>query len=332
MKILVTFPGHLKTVPMGGYACAALARLGNDVSCFNFSLSLKDKLFSILRPQRNKHHFLNNRFMGVVKKQNPCVVIHVFGFDLDQRSSEFLKNSAIKSVCWWINDPFQFKRSLARAVLFDAVFTNAKGCVDRYREEGISHAFWLPTAADPGAHFPVDAEDRYQCDICFVGDWSSDREEWCAYLAERFDVLVVGPWGKKLSLMNPKFRLLDQFFDVKLMRAVFSSAKIVFNLHTWRESSSTGTNPRLFEAAACGAIQLVDNKEEIPDLFKIGEDLLIFEDKDDLRAQAEKILQNPEMAVAMRASARKAALARHTYQHRMSNLLSMIEKLGVYKK
>ncbi|MBC8506776.1 MAG: glycosyltransferase [Chloroflexi bacterium] len=333
MKVLVTYPGHLKTVPMGSYACRALESLGHDISCFNLSPNLSDKIFSfLLFKKKSKHYFLNSRFIRVVKGQMPSAVVHIFGFDLERRASQFLRKNSIKSVCWWINDPFQYRRSLDRADLYDAIFTNAKGCVDKYKSEGIVNVFWLPTAADPQSHYPVDSDSRYDCDICFVGDWSQEREKWCAYLAEKYAVLVVGPWGKKVNKKTLQFRLIDKFFDASLMRAVYSSARIVFNLHTWRNTSNTGTNPRLFEAAACGVVQLVDNKDEIPDLFEIGQELLVFDEKNDLYSQIDTVLANPEVESRMRKSSREAALSRHTYHHRMQAMVAALGQIVVEEK
>jgi len=203
-----------------------------------------------------------------------------------------------------------------------------EGCIDKYISDGVKNVAWLPTAADPKIHHPVKSESKYRCDVCFVGDWSAQREEWCAYLAKKFDVLVVGPWGKKIKDSPAAFRLEDQFFDAGLMRVIFSSARVVFNLHTWRDQSTTGTNPRLFEAASCGAVQIVDNKDEIRDLFKIGRDLLVFENKEDLLLKIEEILASPQRQDQIKVSARKMVIARHTYQHRMQDLLNHIRSFA----
>jgi len=322
MKIIVTSPGHLKTVPMGGYSITALQGLGHDAGHFSLSASLADKLAAYIFYRKGKRFFLNKRFRLHIKKEKPQLIIHIFGFDLDWQSVEFLKNYRIVSVCWWLNDPFQLARSIDRAGMFDAVFTNARGVVRDYKNAGVDNVHWLPVGIDPMAHRPRKRVKELQSDICFVGDWSKEREEWCNFLGEHYDVLVLGPWGKKLNRkLNHSYRLLDGFFDVDMMMEAFSSAKLIFNIHTWINTSSTGTNPRLFEASASGVPQLVDDKDELTDLYRKDDEIVVYKDKKELLVEVDRLLSNEKLRNLIGARALERARIDHTYQERMRKLI-----------
>ena len=63
------------------------------------------------------HHHLNARFRRRIDNIKPDLVLVIFGFDLSIKSLEFLHQRKIVSVCWWLNDPFQFNRSLDKSTL-----------------------------------------------------------------------------------------------------------------------------------------------------------------------------------------------------------------------
>ncbi len=201
MKILMAIPGKLKTVPMGGFSAKVLRDMGHSVVLFDYWPQWKDKIANKLlgRFQHEEQLRVNKRFRVVVDAEKPDIVFALYGFHLSVESLAYLKKSSISSMCWWLNDPFQFERSLKKAHYFDYVFTNSKGSVDDYKKHGVN-AFWLPTACDPSVHKHVPARDEYRCDVCFAGDWSPLREQWLTQLAQYYDVKIFGPWGRKIAI------------------------------------------------------------------------------------------------------------------------------------
>lgn len=332
MKILFALPGHLKTVPMGQFCVEALAGLGHTVIPFDFSASLRDKVLDRLAKQagsgsREIKASTNRRLRKLVEETRPDLFIALFGFDISAQSLAWLKQQQIPTVCWWINDPFQFQRSLKQAPGYDYIFSNSAGSVEEYRAAGIRHAYFLPTACHPSLHRPVPAKAEYQCDVCFAGDWSPLREKVLTNLAEQFDLRLFGPWKKKLA---PGSRLhaclTDGFFTPDEMAQMFSSARVVLNIHTWHGTHDHGVNPRLFEAAGCGAFQVVDWKQEIPALFDCDTEVKCYRATDEIPALIASALAAPESCRTVAQAAQRRAYGEHTYQHRMQQLLETAGK------
>lgn len=120
-------------------------------------------------------------------------------------------------------------------------------------------------ACAPEVHRRTAPRPEYRCEICFAGDWSPLREAWCEKLAEHFDLRIFGPWKKKLPAGSSLHACLtDGFFTPEQMADMFASAAVVFNLHSWYGKWDHGTNPRLFEAAGCGACQVVEDGYSAP--------------------------------------------------------------------
>lgn len=327
MKIALAIPTHLKTVPMGRFCEQALQELGHEVALFDFSATRTERLLDRLMPARDEEKaHMNRRLRRFIERQRPELFITLFGFDLSRQSMDFIRRRGIPSACWWINDPFQFQRALDKAANYDFLFSNSAVCARRYREAGIE-AHFLPQACQPDVHHPVPAQERYRCDISFSGDWSEDREALMTSLVDGFDIRVFGPWKKKIAADSPLHRVLvDGFFTPTEMVAMFSSAQIVINLHTWRRRFDHGVNPRLFEAAGCGAFQLVDWKQEIPTLFDTENELRCYRDIGEVRELARDCLRDPAQLAEQARAAQQRAYGEHTYRHRMASLL---EHMGV---
>lgn len=324
MKILLAQPGKLNTVPMSRFVREALVGLGHEVIDFNLSSSWHDKLRDRLIGQ-TVHSYLNRKFLRTVEATRPDLMLTVFGFDLSIDTLDRLKRMRIPRACWWLNDPFQFPRSLAKASHYDFLFSNSMGSIDDYHAAGIQHAYWLPTACAPEVHRRVPVAQEYRCEVCFAGDWSPLRQAWCETLAQHFDLKIFGPWLKKLPADSPlRSHVHHGFFTPESMATMFSSADIVFNLHSWYGKYDHGTNPRLFEAAGCGACQVVDWKRDISELFEVGRDVAVYRTQPELISLVRELLSDSDMRNIMGENAKQHAYEKHTYDARMRVLIEKV--------
>ena len=331
MRILFATPGHLKTVPMGKFCADALSDLGHEVYVFDYRATLRDKVqdrfAKVVGAGLEAKQATNKRLRKVIAAYQPDLFLTLFGFDVSVESLAHLRHEGIPSACWWINDPFQLARSLKKAAHYDYIFSNSAGCLEDYRAAGAANAFFLPTACDPKVHRPVPPQQKYRCDVCFAGDWSPLREQIMDALAQDFDVRIFGPWGKKISADSKLHaHLTDGFFTPDEMACMFSSAKVVLNVHTWYGSFDHGVNPRLFEAAGCGAFQLVDWKQEIPDLFDCEKEVRCYRVPQELNAMVREVLGDDAARLSAAQAAHARAYREHTYRHRMERLLQIVEQ------
>jgi spore maturation protein CgeB len=87
-----------------------------------------------------------------------------------------------------------------------------------------------------------------------------------------------------------------------------------------------GVNTRAFELAAAGACQVVDLKEELPALFKPGDEVVAYRDLDELKKHLAYHLAHPDEARAIGENARTRALKEHTLRHRIEEMLAVVEQ------
>jgi spore maturation protein CgeB len=109
------------------------------------------------------------------------------------------------------------------------------------------------------------------------------------------------------------------------MLRVLSAATISLNPHG--NFMRYGGNMRLFEAAAVGSFQIVDDRPGVHEWFREGEHLVIYRNLDDLREKVRYYLAHPEERQRIAQAARQHVLAHHTYDQRLDRL----EQIGFFR-
>lgn len=213
---------------------------------------------------------------------------------------------------------------------FDLVLTYGGGdpVVDRYRELGAADCVPLYNALDPVTHHPVEPDERFGCDLAFLGNRLPDREARvdefflrAAALAPRRRFLLGGSgWeGKPLP---PNVRSLGHVGTTD-HNALNATPLAVLNVS--RESMArNGYSPatRVFEAAGAGACLITDAWDGI-ELF-LEPDVEVLVARDGVEVARHVAALDPQRARALGDAARARVLAEHTYAHRAELVESVL--------
>ncbi|MCE5194257.1 MAG: glycosyltransferase [Nitrospiraceae bacterium] len=324
MKIILSVPEHLKTVPMNTYVYETLVSMGHEVVVFNFgSTQFHTKILKkISKPAFISN--LNRQLKKTIKTFKPDIFLTIFGFDHDKEILEYIRSKNILTICWWLNDPFQIKRSIEKASHYDYYFTNARGSLADYCNHGIQKAFYLPVGAFPLVHRKI-AGTGHEYDISFVGDWGPARENILTELSRDFNISIFGPWIKKLgenSILRKKIAR-GGFFKPEEMVVIYSKSKIALNIHSWFGKWDYGTNPRVFEASGCGILQICDYKDEIPDLYEPDKEIVLYKTIEELKDKLRYFSLNQASRISIAENACLRTLKDHTYEKRLQEMFSI---------
>jgi len=331
VRILFAVPGKLHTVPATRFAHAALARMGHEVVSVDYSPTLREKIRGRLHGEATRARLVSPRLMAAVEESRPELFLTLYGFNVAEQVLALLRDRGVPRVNWWLNDPFQFERACQILPAYDFAFTNAKYSVDAYRARGIRNVRFLPSACEPSVHRPLIGDPSLACEVSFAGDWSENRERIIARLVEANigDVRVFGPWRKKLPRNSPlRSRLRNGFFSPEQMVRIFASSRATLNIHTWYGRYDYGLNPRVFEAAACGVPQLVDEKRELRELVPADRlyCLFAYRDEAELHAQVRAVLADPRGARERATQLVGHFHQAHSFDVRMRELLATVAR------
>ena len=202
---------------------------------------------------------------------------------------------------------------------YDFVFTYGGGrpVLEHYQRLGARNCFAIYNALDPDSHFPVAADERFQCDLAFVGNRLPDREARverfflaAAELAPGLQFLLGGEgWGGRSLPRNVRW---IGHVGTANHNVINSSARMVLNIN--RESmAKVGYSPptRVFEAAGAAACVITDAWTGVEEFFIADSEILVAADAEDVVRYLRET--TPGDARQMGAAMRHRALLDHTY-------------------
>jgi spore maturation protein CgeB len=214
---------------------------------------------------------------------------------------------------------------------YDAVLTYGGGqaVVAAYRRFGARLCVPIYNAVDPHTHHPAPRDERFACDLAFLGNRLPDREarveefflDAAARLPDKRFLLGGNGWGDKPMPANVGY--LGHVYT-RDHNALNSTAKAVLNIN--RESMARyGASPptRIFEAAGAAACIITDAWEGIDQFLQPGAEILVAADGAEVAAHVASL--DEPAARKMGEAASRRVLAEHTYDHRAVQVENLLE-------
>ncbi|HTL05130.1 MAG TPA: glycosyltransferase [Gemmatimonadales bacterium] len=297
--------------------CRALERLGCRVEAFDL----------LKRPGllgRITGSDLATRLRRAVETAGAQLVLVIGGAELEPALVEQL--AAATSVPWvnWFPDDLRtVDLVIRRAPAYHKVFVAGSDVAAQLRAALGKPVDVVPLACDPSIYRPLRSRDQYRANVVFAGSATARRVALLAGLAE-FGLALWGPGWRRTPLRDYCRGEVPSTEDY--VRA-YGGASVAINIHHTAEgngASEAFVNQRLFEVAAIGVPQIVDYRGDLARQFEAGKHLLVFHDADELRRTVQNALQDPTGAAELGAAARRETLSRHTYMHRLRQVLDVL--------
>jgi spore maturation protein CgeB len=173
-------------------------------------------------------------------------------------------------------------------------------------------------AVDPDLFFPKSINDNLSHNLCFVGNNIRDQQTSEKYLlcAKDKGLAIYGnPAGWNSPLCKGKISIDDE-------ATLYSSSKICLNAHLAEHLDYGSYNFRIFNILACKGFIISDRSKFLETEFN---DCMEFTDgNDDLLSKIDYYLNNPEETNKYREYGYNHVLSKHTFKHRMSDLLNWL--------
>jgi 2-polyprenyl-3-methyl-5-hydroxy-6-metoxy-1,4-benzoquinol methylase len=243
-------------------------------------------------------HALPDELYRLARRPLDLVIVVDDGFD-------YPLPKGVGPVAYWaIDTHLNFERSLWRSRQADYVFAAQKLGAQRLRESGIPTATWVPLGCDPQMHGKQHVPKQFN--VAFVGNALPGRR---TTLLRRID-----------ERFRPVFIGNGVYFQQ--MAAGYSAAWIVFNC-----CINFDLNMRVFEGLASGSLvftnALPGNGQD--ELFTDGKHLATYgTDDDEAMEKLAYYLDDKEACERIGAAGRAEVLAKHTYAHRVHEILALV--------
>jgi spore maturation protein CgeB len=299
----------------------------------------------IISELKKKHeviffHFKDglSNLQSLTRKFNPEIVLTLVGFKLPLQMVQWLKKQHVKTAVWFTEDPYFMDQTQRLSQNFDFIFTIDSAALESYINNGHLQAYKLPLATEPQVFKPKPVEAKYKSDICLVGFPYPDRIQLIQFLLlnTNHKIKVVGKWSAPLIRFrsNPKLMIHEGWVVPSVVANFYNGAKVVLNTHRpfnlKHNQNRLGIvgksiNNRTFDVAACGSFQLIQFKEDLPNHFIENEEIVSFNNNQELAQKIDYYLKSEEERRWIADNARKRVLKDHTFEQRLGNMLELIK-------
>jgi len=140
---------------------------------------------------------------------------------------------------------------------------------------------------------------------------------------ERFQILKYGKtWVDSYSdtLMSHK---KPPVFGIDMLE-LFMRSKIVLNFHIGVAGDYAG-NMRMFEVTGVGSCLLTDNKKNMPELFNIDSDVVVYDNEEDCVAKVKWLLDHEDEREKIALAGQQKTLQYHTVENRCKTIVEIME-------
>lgn len=248
-----------------------------------------------------------------------------------------IRSMGIKTAIWFADDPYFTDESANTALHYDFVFTHEQNCVSFYQSLGCSKVFYLPLGMTPITFHPRRILPRYFSDVCFIGNAFWNRvslfDSLAPYLAGKRLVIAGGHWDRLSQYELLQDKIVHGWMPVEETVNYYNGAKIVLNMHRPSDAGSdnkntrnikgTSINPRTYEMAGCGTLQITDVRDDLTRFYRPGYDIETFASPEELQQKIEYYLTHEKERAVIAWRGFQTTRKNHLYSSRIKQLLSI---------
>ena len=299
-------PGEAKRIcSIGQYMLLRYNQLGFDWDAWPRSFEELGMDYLLLEGMR---HVGREKMKDAILSFKPDYLLFILKDNLSfiKDISRDLKSIGTKVIYWFCDPEHPQKEDLSSVI--DFMFLTNRGQIDEYKKAyNLKKVYYMPQGYDPYIQHRLNMKEIY--DIGFSGAISKEplhktRKELIMLMTQRYQVSI----SNKIRNNIPEF---------------YSRSKIVFGVSDF--DYELYTSNRFFVALGCGACYITKKFKGVELLGENKKHLLWFETKEELFDILDYYLSHDSEREKIRQNAEKLALERHTYTHRIRNLLDIAE-------
>jgi spore maturation protein CgeB len=234
-----------------------------------------------------------------------------------------LKRAGMRVAFWFPDHVANMGRQFMLLAPYDAIFFKDPHIVNRLHGILDLPIYYLPQGCNPRWHRPM-SEAGTEPYLVIAGNMYASRVRLLERLAAKGIPLRLYGGGFPRWLGETPLRAAHtgRYIVREEKARVFRSAAGVLN--TMHPAEVAGVNARLFEATGCGAAVLTDFRPTVPELFAVGDEVLVFDDFDSLVDQATRLLEETGLTSRLGDAAARRAHRDHTYDLRVAEILDKL--------
>lgn len=211
---------------------------------------------------------------------------------------------------------------------YDLIFSALPSLVEQVQSWGIQAQF-LPLAFDAERACSPNESDR-DIDVVFVGSFSRHQSLTLPLLAAVSKKVPSLQIYGTASAQDVAAYGLEPCFKGEAwgdeMFALLRRSKIVINRHG-DIAGNYAVNMRMYEATGSGCVLVTENKQNLPELFTPGSEVIAYDSAEDAATQIAQLLADPERLNAVAQAGHARTLRDHTYDARAAVIAEICSEM-----
>ncbi len=253
--------------------------------------------------------------------QPQVIVCCAGGMTFTEEDAQKLKDRGIVLVGITLSDPDVFPTIRDHQLVFDLHTTNAEIALEMYREAGVENTVYFPFGIDRGfVTQEIANTDKFDADVICLGHATNrpDRNSMMSALAKKFDVKT---YGRGWDIPD------SQTVAGTEMVQALQGGKIHVNFPLTR-AGYINIKCGVFESAGQARLVATGRFDEMSRFFTYGEDIIGYDDEEDLARQIGEILADPSEYERIALNGFRKVITEHLYEHRWMGLFDTLRRLG----
>lgn len=215
-----------------------------------------------------------------------------------------------------------------------------------YRMDGFEEVtgypyYTIPLAVDSITLKNAEKQDKFIADISFIGTYLAQKRdffnEYVFPLKKKYNLKLYGQDWTQLDRTLGFIQKVGQYFNipgVKSIRkpklrledegSIYASSIISINAHEEYQREFGGDcNERTFKIPFCNGFEISDNVKCIHKYFKVGEEIIVAESKQDWFDKIHYYIQNPDKRLEIITKGKERVSKDHTYHNRALQIIDL---------
>jgi len=238
----------------------------------------------------------------------------------------------IPVIFWNKEDPVHFDTFLDVAKIVDVVFTTDLDCIAKYKKNvGHENVFFLPFAAQPKVHNPIEKYDRRDA-FNFAGSYYLRYPQRQRDFASLIDAVQyykpIDIYDRNYDNPHPHYTFPDKYKPYILGKLPFTEIdkaykgyKFGINMNTIKQSQTMFAR-RVYELLASNTVVASNFSRGVRLLF--GDLVISSDDKEQIKKMLEPICEDELYYRKFRLLGLRKVMAEHTYKDRLAYIISKI--------
>lgn len=199
----------------------------------------------------------------------------------------------------------------------------------------------IPLAVDSITLKNSQKNNKFQADISFIGTYLAQKRdyfnEYVFPLKKQYNLKLYGQDWTMLDRSLGFVQKVGQYFNFPVIKSIrkpklqledegsiYASSTISINVHEdYQREFGGDCNERTFKIPFCNGFEITDDVACIQKYFKVGEEIIVAENKQDWFDKINYYIQNPDKRLDIIKKGKERVIKDHTYHNRALQIIDL---------